>query len=324
MRVLVTGAAGYIGAHVARALEEAGHAVVRFDDMSTGDERNLAGADCTVATVLDREAVGRALEGCDAVAHLAGAALVPESVRDPAKYWRINLAGGLTLVEEMIRHEVGAIVFSSTCAVYGVPAAVPIEEDSPHAPLTPYGASKAAFERVLADHRDAHGLKAAIFRYFNAAGAHDDGDIGEIHEPETHLIPNVLAAAAGRREALTVFGADYPTEDGTCVRDYVDVRDIARAHVLALEAMGSGRLDWLAANLGTGAGASVLEVLQACEEEVGRRIPFEKADRRPGDPAELVAAVTGSARELLGWEPRHDLQDMVASAWAFHRRLWGS
>ena len=322
MKVLVTGAAGYIGSHVARALEEAGHAVVRFDDLSTGDERNLGGRDCVVASVLDREALLGALEGCQAVAHLAGAALVPESVREPEKYWRINLAGGLSLVEAMREAGVPSIVFSSTCAVYGVPETVPIPEDSPHRPITPYGASKAAFERVLADCHAAHGLRAAIFRYFNAAGAHGDGDIGEIHDPETHLIPNVLGAAAGRGGGLKVFGTDYPTRDGTCVRDYVDVRDIAHAHVLAIEALGAGELDWLAGNLGSGRGASVLEVLAACEAAVGRSIGHETAGRREGDPPELIAAAEGAARSRLGWAPRHGLQDMVESAWAFHRRLW--
>jgi UDP-glucose-4-epimerase GalE len=324
MRVLVTGAAGYIGSAVARSLEEAGHETVRFDDLSTGDERNLAGADCVVASVLDRGALEGALAGCDAVAHLAGAALVPESVRDPEKYWRINLAGGLSLVEAMHATGVRSIVFSSTCAVYGIPETVPITEDLPHRPITPYGASKAAFERVLADARDAHGLRAAIFRYFNASGAHAGGDIGEIHDPETHLIPNVLAAAAGRRDALTVFGTDYPTPDGTCVRDYVDVRDISSAHVLALEALHSQDLEWLAGNLGTGKGASVMEVLRACEKTVGREITYETGERREGDPPELIAAGGGVARERLGWEPKHDLDDMVSSAWAFHRRLWES
>ncbi len=322
MKVLVTGAAGYIGSAVARSLEEAGHATVRFDDLSTGDERNLAGADCVVASVLDRPALASALEGCDAVAHLAGAALVPESVRDPEKYWRINLAGGLSLVEAMHETGVRSIVFSSTCAVYGIPETVPIGEDLPHRPIAPYGASKAAFERVLADAHAAHGLRASIFRYFNAAGAHAGGDIGEIHDPETHLIPNVLGAATGRRDPLTVFGTDYPTPDGTCIRDYVDVRDIASAHVLAVEALGSGELDWLAGNLGTGRGASVLEVLAACEAATGVEIPYETGPRREGDPPELVAAGGGAARERLGWEPQHGLEDMVTSAWSFHRRLW--
>lgn len=316
MRVLVTGAAGYIGSHVARALEESGHEAVRLDDLSTGHESLAAGRPLLRVSLHDRRRLAQALRGCEAVAHLAGSALVPESVAKPELYWRNNLGAGLSLVEEMLGQGIPRLVFSSTCAVYGVPANVPIDEDAPHAPVSPYGASKAAFERVLADVGAAHDLRSISFRFFNAAGAHEAGDIGEIHDPETHLIPIVLDVAAGRREALTIHGSDYDTPDGTCVRDYVDVRDIARAHVVALEALESGRSTGGTFNLGHGRGHSVLEVVRACEAVTGRRIPFENGPRRPGDPPRLIASVD-RVRHALGWSARHDLPAMVETAWRF-------
>jgi len=315
MKVLVTGAAGYIGSHVSRALEEAAHEVVRLDDFSTGHERLLAGRPCVRASILDAEAIDDALRGCDAVAHLAGSALVPESVARPEKYWRNNLAGGLVLVERMLAAGVRRLVFASTCAVYGIPARVPIDEDAPHAPVSPYGASKAAFERVLRDVDAAHGLRSVSLRFFNAAGCDARGDLGELHEPETHLIPLALHALRGGRP-LVVHGTDFETPDGTCVRDYVDVRDLSRAHLLALEALASGRAIAPALNLGQGSGHSVREVLASCERVVGRPVPSSDGARRPGDPARLVAR-TGLATRELGWTPRHDLDDMVATTWRF-------
>jgi len=322
MKVLVTGAAGYIGSHVALALEEAGHEVAQIDDLSTGHEINLRGRPCVRASLADRATLRGALSGCDAVAHLAGSALVPESVRRPEAYWRNNLANGLVLVEEMLAAGVGRLVFSSTCAVYGLPARVPISEDLPLQPVTPYGASKAAFERVLADCGAAHGLRSVALRYFNAAGCHESGEIGELHDPETHLLPNVLLHLLGRRPEITVFGRDYETPDGTCVRDYVDVRDIATAHLDALRLLaGDAPPDapFLAVNLGHGRGHSVLEVLRACERATGRAATVADGPRREGDPPFLVADAARS-RALLGWQPRHDLDDMVETAWRFLQR----
>ncbi len=325
MKVLVTGGAGYVGCHVARALHEAGHGVVLLDDLSTGHERLAAGLPLVRASIHDRQALAAALRGddgsgrVDAVAHLAGSALVPESVRKPELYWRNNVAGGLTVVEEMLEAGVPAMMFSSSCSVYGVPDAVPISEDAPTRPITPYGASKATFERILADVHAAHGLKSVTFRYFNAAGAHASGDVGEIHANETHLIPIVLDAIAGRRPKVVVHGTDHDTPDGTCIRDYVDVRDIARAHVLALEAMSAGRVERATYNLGHGRGHSVREVIRTCEEVTGRPVPAEDGARRPGDPPRLVADASRVAREL-GWRPEHDLRSIVEAAWRFASR----
>ncbi|MEM7243795.1 MAG: UDP-glucose 4-epimerase GalE [Acidobacteriota bacterium] len=316
MKVLVTGAAGYIGAHVWHAIEEAGHETVLLDNLSTGWEGNLRGRDCHRVDLDDGPAVRKALEGCDAVAHLAGAALVPESVTKPEKYWRNNLGHGLSLVEAMLDVGVSSFVFSSTCATYGFPETVPISEDTPQNPITPYGTSKLAFERVLADVASAHDFKPVVFRYFNAAGAHENGIIGEVHDPETHLIPIVLQVATGERESVTIYGDDYDTPDGTCIRDYIDVRDIARAHVLALEGLAAGRFAGETFNLGHGLGLSVREVIECCRKVTGHPIPAMDGERRPGDPDRLTAQAD-RARDVLGWVPEHDLEAMVKGAWAF-------
>lgn len=319
MKILVTGAAGYIGSHVARALEESGHSVVRLDRLSTGRAELAGGAPLVKASVLDASAVREALRGCDAVAHLAGSALVGESVSHPEAYWRNNLVGGLVLVEEMLAQGIRAMVFASTCAVHGIPEQVPIAEDAPKAPISPYGQSKLAFERLLADVRAAHGLRSLSLRFFNAAGAHERGDIGELHEPETHIIPLVLQAIDGRRPHFQLNGDDFPTKDGTCIRDYVDVRDLAAAHVTGLEALVRGAELPPALNLGHGVGFSNREVIRACERVTGRSAPIVVGPRRPGDPPELVAD-SRLALAALGWKPRHDLDAMVEGAWRFLAR----
>lgn len=316
MKVLVTGGAGYIGSHVARALSERGHDVVRIDRLSAGRPNVASGESLVKASILDQSLLRDALKGCDAVAHLAGSALVSESVARPIDYWRNNLVGGLVLVEQMLAQDIRSLVFASTCAVYGIPETVPIDEDAAKAPISPYGQSKLSFERLLHDVRAAHGFESISLRFFNAAGAHERGDIGELHDPETHIIPLVLQAIAGRREGFTLCGNDFPTPDGTCVRDYVDVRDLAHAHVLALEALHEKREMPPAINLGQGVGFSNMQVIRTCEEVTGRAAPVTIGPRRQGDPPALVARAD-RARDLLKWRPKHDLKAMVETAWKF-------
>jgi UDP-glucose-4-epimerase GalE len=322
MRVLVTGGAGYIGSHVVRALLEAEHEVRVVDDLSTGHralvERN--GVPLHLGDCGDRAVLDAALPGCDAVVHVAGKALVPESVRDPGPYFRVNCEAGRAILEAMRAHGVRRLVFSSTCAVYGLPDALPITEETPRRPISPYGASKLAFEHVLEAYAAAHGIAALALRYFNVAGAHPKGDLGELHHPETHLIPNVLRAVR-TGEPLDLFGTDYPTRDGTAERDYIHVEDLARAHALALARLDdlgppAARPYGIALNLGIGRGATVLEVLRAVEEVTGRPVPRREQPRRPGDPPALVADPR-RAREVLGFQTRHDLRAMVHSALGF-------
>ena len=253
----------------------------------------------------------------EAVVHFAAFAFVGESVTDPAKYYRNNVVNTLTLLDALRRHGVKRFVFSSTCATYGIPQAMPLTEDEPQKPINPYGNSKLAVEYALGDFAAAHNWGFAALRYFNAAGASPVGDIGEDHDPETHLIPLVLQAAAGRRPAIQVFGTDYPTPDGTCVRDYVHVDDLAEAHLLALEKLAPGV--GLKLNLGTGRGYSVREVIRVAEEITGRKVPVQEGPRRAGDPPVLVAAAERARREL-NWQPRYaDLRPIVETAWNWHR-----
>jgi UDP-glucose-4-epimerase GalE len=323
MRALVTGGAGYIGSHVVRALREAGHEARVVDDLSTG-HRELAqrnGVELIEGDLGDRRVLDRALPGCDAVVHIAGKALVPESVRDPGPYFYVNAEAGRALLEAMLAHDVKRIVFSSTCAVYGVPDSLPLREEMPRRPISPYGASKLAFEHILEAYAQAFGVRALALRYFNVAGAHAKGDLGELHEPETHLIPNVIRALR-TGEPLELFGTDYPTRDGTCERDYIHVEDLARAHVLALEKLDAlpppaSRAGGIALNLGIGRGATVREVIRAVEEATGEKVPVRERPRRAGDPPALVADPS-RAREALGFETRHDLQAMVRTALRFH------
>ncbi|MFM7236226.1 MAG: UDP-glucose 4-epimerase GalE [Cyanobium sp.] len=360
MTILVTGGAGYIGSHAVRALQRAGKAVVVLDNLVYG-HRSIAEQALQVPLVEgqvgDRELLDRLLQGLhpacaaaagqpgepiEAVLHFAAYAYVGESVVDPAKYYRNNLGDTLTLLEALVaagrrRGTAVPIVFSSTCATYGIPEQVPILESTPQHPINPYGHSKRMVEQLLADFGAAYGLPSVIFRYFNAAGADPAGDLGENHNPETHLIPLALDASTGRIPCLQIFGDDYPTPDGTCIRDYIHVNDLADAHLLGLDwVLGEARRLRQAAsaaplstnpaifNLGNGKGYSVREVLQAAEAVTGRAVPAKVAPRRAGDPPVLLASAE-KAQQELGWQPRYpELQAILSHAWAWHQRLHGS
>lgn len=318
-RYLVTGGSGYVGSVVAAHLLAAGHRVTVLDDLSTGFREGLpAGAEFVAGRVQD---AGEVLDGSyDAVLHFAACSQVGESVADPEKYWRNNVGGTLDLLAAMRAAGVGTLVFSSTAAVYGEPDTTPITEDAVTAPTNPYGASKLAVDQLISGWCAAHGLAAVSLRYFNVAGAH--GELGERHDPESHLIPLVLQAALGRRPSISVFGTDYPTPDGTCVRDYIHVADLADAHLRALDAARPG--EHLVCNLGNGNGFSVREVIETARAVTGRPIPETVGPRRAGDPAVLVASAE-RARERLGWRPRRpELADIIADAWAFARRVHGA
>ncbi|MDT0268329.1 UDP-glucose 4-epimerase GalE [Streptomyces sp. DSM 44915] len=315
MRYLVTGGAGYVGGVVAAHLLAAGHRVTVLDDLSTGFRAGVpAGAEFVEGRVQD---VGDWLDGSfDGVLHFAACSQVGESVVDPEKYWRNNVGGTIELLTAMRAAGVRTLVFSSTAAVYGEPTSTPITEDAATAPTNPYGASKLAVDQMLTGECAAHGLAAVSLRYFNVAGAH--GEQGERHDPESHLIPIVLQVAQGRRASISVYGTDYPTADGTCVRDYIHVDDLAEAHLLALTAATPG--EHLVCNLGNGNGFSVREVIETAREVTGHPIPETPAERRAGDPAVLVASAE-RARERLGWRPsRADLAGIIADAWAFAQR----
>jgi UDP-glucose 4-epimerase len=320
LRALVTGGAGYIGSVVVEELQAAGaERVVVLDDLSKGHREAVAGGAAFVqGSIADRALVARVCreENVSAVVHMAASSLVPESVRDPARYYANNVTASLALLDGMRDAGVGRIVLSSTAAVYGEPERTPIIEDFPTRPTNPYGETKLALERALSWYAAAYGLSFASLRYFNAAGATEGN--GEDHDPETHLVPLVLAAARGEREAVAIFGDDYPTADGTCVRDYIHVSDLARAHVLALRAdalAGTGRIY----NLGCGSGYSVRQVVATAESVTGRPVPVRVAARRHGDPAVLVAS-SDRIRAELGWEPRKDLRAIIDDAWRWLER----
>jgi UDP-glucose 4-epimerase len=315
MKLLVTGGAGYIGSICAKLLIGSGHDVVVFDNLERGHRQAVPPeARLVVADLLDAETVAATLaEGFDGVLHFAALALVGESVEHPERYYRTNVGGSLNLLESMVAAGVKRLVFSSTCAVYGQPDELPISEREPPRPVNAYGASKLAVDLMIRDFCTAHGLGATSLRYFNVAGA--SGGIGEAHYPETHLIPNVLGTLLGRLERVEVYGTDYPTPDGTAIRDYIHVEDLAAAHLLALEAASPGEHEVL--NLGNGSGFSVREVIAAAEQVTGVEIPAVERPRRPGDPPMLVAA-SERIRSVLGWEPRKpSLTEMIADAWAF-------
>lgn len=316
MRLLVTGGAGYIGGVVAALLQSEGHEVVVLDDLSTGHADAVPAGATFIRGDLRSECRPLLESGIDAVLHFAARSLVAESQARPSYYWEQNLGGTLALLEGMRQARVQRIVFSSTAAVYGEPDQVPITEAAAPRPSSAYGASKLAVDTALAEHSRMHGTGAVSLRYFNVAGAHRDaaGWLGERHAPETHLIPNVLAAAVRPGGEVEIFGDDYPTPDGTCVRDYIHVADLARAHLLALAACTAGQ--HRVYNLGNGTGYSNREVLAACREVTGREIRARTAPRRPGDPAVLVAS-SDRIQADLGWQAERNLREMVADAWAF-------
>ena len=315
MAVLVVGGAGYIGSHAARALRRARYNVIIYDNLSTGFLRLAQGFELVEGDIGDRSKLHRILSRVDAVMHFAAHAYVGESVSNPRKYFRNNVADALTLLNACVDAGVRHFVFSSTCAVYGTPERIPITEQTPREPVNPYGSSKLFFENALEAYDRAYGLRSARLRYFNAAGADDSGEIGELHAPETHLIPLTLLASTANGPELLVFGDDYPTPDGTCLRDYIHVNDLADAHVRALLHLEQGG-ESLAVNLGTGRGNSVLEVIQAAEKATGQPVRRKMGPRRPGDPPSLVADAS-KAQRVLGWTAQRDLTNIVSSAWKF-------
>ncbi|MEO1375648.1 MAG: UDP-glucose 4-epimerase GalE [Cyanobacteria bacterium J06635_10] len=326
--ILVTGGAGYIGSHTVNALKQAGYEVLILDNLVYG-HRDLVEQVLKVELIQgdtgDRDLLDNLFKSREiaAVMHFSAYAYVGESVSDPAKYYRNNVIGTITLLEAMLAASVKKFVFSSTCATYGVPEVVPIPEDHPQNPINPYGATKLMVERILSDFNDAYDFKSVRFRYFNAAGADPSGLLGEDHNPETHLIPLVLQAALGKRESISIFGTDYPTSDGTCVRDYIHVSDLADAHVLGLEYLLKGG-DSAFFNLGNGNGFSVKEVIETARQVTGKDIKAVECDRRPGDPPALIGSAE-KARKILGWQPQYpNLKEIMIHAWEWHQKRHGS
>ncbi|MCC7083850.1 MAG: UDP-glucose 4-epimerase GalE [Pirellulales bacterium] len=319
MHILVTGGAGYIGSHAVRILAQAGHDVWAYDNLGLGHRAAVPRDRLIVGELLDRARVESALQDhkIEAVMHFAAFALVGESVAEPAKYYQNNVVGSLSLLEAMRATGVAKIVFSSTTATYGAPKKIPITEAEPQLPINPYGYTKLVVERALADYAQAYGFAYAALRYFNAAGASPTGDIGEDHTPESHLIPIVLQVALGQRDKVTIFGDDYPTTDGTCIRDYIHIDDLADAHLRSLSLLERGT--GLKLNLGIGRGYSVREVINSCRRITGHNIPTDFGPRRPGDPPELIADST-LAQNTLDWRPRFtDIDAIVATAWRWHQ-----
>lgn len=320
MNILVVGGAGYIGSHAVRLLIDAGHQITVYDNLSRGHRRAVPEGLLVEGELADQDKLVEVMTSrkIDAVMHFAAFALVNESVNDPALYYRNNVVAAIELLDAMRRADVKKIVFSSTTATYGEPEIIPIAETTRQDPINPYGFTKLVFEQALADYANAYQFGYAALRYFNAAGAHPDGTIGEDHSPESHLIPIVLQVALGQREAITVYGDDYPTPDGTCIRDYIHVDDLGAAHLAALERLEPGK--GICVNLGTGRGTSVREIIQACRDVTGHPIPEVMGQRRAGDPPELVADAR-LAWETLGWKTKYnDVKDIVATAWNWHQR----
>lgn len=322
MAVLICGGAGYIGSHVNKMLSRMGRETVVFDNLVYGHREAVKWGSFIEGDLKNPEEIGAVFEKypIEAVMHFAAYAYVGESVIEPEKYYRNNVACTLNLLHAMRMHGCDKIIFSSTCATYGEPEKVPITEEMPQEPINPYGRSKLMVEKILEDYAKAYGLRYAALRYFNAAGADPEGEIGESHDPETHLIPLVLDAASGRRPDIKVFGTDYPTRDGSCIRDYIHVNDLGSAHILALDYLEKGKESGCF-NLGNEKGTSVLEVIEAVRKVTGKDFPVTLAERRPGDPATLVGG-SKKAREVLGWEPEYgDIETIVEHAWKWHQSL---
>jgi UDP-glucose-4-epimerase GalE len=323
LTILVVGGAGYIGSHAARALRRSGYEVVIYDNLCTGFRRLARGFELVEGDIVDEARLRPVLARVDAVMHFAAHAYVGESVENPRKYFRNNVLGALSLLNSVLDAGIRRIVFSSSCAVYGIPGQVPITEQMPRAPVNPYGASKLFFEDALEAYSPAYGLRSVSLRYFNAAGADESGEIGELHDPETHLIPLALAATTANGPALQVHGSDYPTPDGTCVRDYIHVSDLADAHVRALQYLETWRDEKqgnsLAVNLGTGRGHSILEVIRAVETATGSPVRRVLGPRRSGDPPVLVAD-PAKAQRVLGWTAKRNLTEIVSTALMWSQR----
>lgn len=320
MAVLVTGGAGYIGSHVVRLLLKKGYEVIILDNLSRGHKASLPpNVIFEEVDLLDKEKVSEVIQkhNIESVIHFAALAYVGESVEDPEIYYRNNVSGSFNLINALKEKGVKNFVFSSTCSLYGNPLTIPISEEETTKPINPYAKTKLMIEQILADYETAYGMKYVALRYFNAAGASVSGEIGESHFPEPHLIPLVLFTALGKRESISVYGDDYLTPDGTCIRDYIHVEDLADAHVKALEYINSGNSSQII-NLGTGDGNSVKEVISVAEEVTGKKIKLVIAPRRAGDPAVLVAD-NKKAKEVLGWNPKFNLKDIVQTAWRWHQ-----
>ena len=319
MRVLVAGGSGYIGSHTVRALADAGHEVIIYDNLSTGYRKLSNGFEFIEGDIADVTKLSVHLKKVDAVMHFAASAYVGESVVNPRKYFHNNVESALKLLDAVLASDVRRFIFSSSCAIYGVPRELPIVESSPKEPINPYGATKLFFERVLSAYSVSHGLHHVALRYFNAAGAHADGSIGEVHDPETHLIPLTLKAVLGTAPPLKIFGKDFDTQDGTCIRDFIHVSDLGLAHVLALEYLAREG-NSISLNLGTGRGTSVAELLAAVQRITGKEVPHVYAAARIGDPPVLYASPAMS-KEVLGWEAKRDLDEILASAWRWEQKL---
>jgi UDP-glucose-4-epimerase GalE len=318
MNILVTGGAGYIGSHAVKLFLDRGHEVWVYDSLIYGHREAVPADRLIVGDLNETHRIDQVLleRRIDAVVHFAAFAAVGESVLEPAKYWQNNVVNTLNLLECLRRHGIGRFVFSSTCATYGSPERMPITEDTPQRPINPYGTTKLTIERALGDYADSYRWGIAALRYFNASGAHPGGTIGEDHTPETHLIPLVILAALGKRPHIEIFGNDYPTPDGTCIRDYIHVNDLGEAHLLALEQLLPGQK--MHYNLGIGRGYSVREVIAAVEAVSGKKVPIKEGPRRAGDPPSLIAA-SDKARKELGWSPRYtDIKAIVETAWKWH------